>query len=163
MSDQQAIQKTLGDLKLLAPTGYALAFQIEFTTPTFLFQTYPKAWISQYSEKGLVMSDPTVHWGFENEGTVRWSALTATDTAGVLDLAADHGLKYGLTCCVCTNAIRSFASFSRGDAEFTDAQAQTLLATVTDLHAQTAKIKTLSPETTAALQKMSVQVTPSVR
>jgi len=159
MREQEEIQKTLANLKTIAPAGYALAFHIEFTTPTFLFQTYPNAWMKEYSEKGLVMSDPTVHWGFDNEGTTRWSDLAPMDNAGVLQLAASHGLNFGLTCSVSEGTSRSFASFSHADREFDDAEAATLLETITTLHQETAKIRTLSPETTAALQKMAVQFT----
>ena len=153
MNDEQLVRKGLEDLKALAPAGYALAFQIEFTTPTFLFQTYPKDWISQYSEKGLVISDPTVHWCFENEGFVRWADLEASDTAGVLEQAKEHGLTHGLTCSVNIDLARSFASFARNDREFTDSEANVLLEAVKELHIQTAKIKTGSPETTLALQR----------
>lgn len=162
MNDQSSIQETLGDLKKFAPAGYALAFQIEYTTPTFLFQTYPSDWIRQYSEKGLVMADPTVHWGFQNEGTIRWSDLIEADASSVLAQAKSHGLNFGLTCSVSVQTARSFASFSRSDREFTDEEAVTLLAHIQDLHDKTAKIKTLSPETTLALQQMSVKVTPTV-
>jgi len=157
MSDLNSVQKALGDLKVLAPKGFALAFQIDFTTPTFLFQTYPKEWICQYSEKGLVMSDPTVAWGFENEGYVRWSELSATDAAGVLSQAAEHGLVYGLTCSVSADSQRSFASFARSDREFTDDEARVLLKSVADLHKQTAEIKANDPDTTLALQKLSAE------
>ena len=155
MSDENSVQKALNDLKPLAPKGFALAFQIDFTTPTFLFQSYPEDWIRQYSENGLVMSDPTVAWCFENEGFVRWSALAPTDTAGVLRQAADHGLQYGLTCSVLVGTQRSFASFARDDREFTIEEADALLNAVTELHNQTAKIKASSAKATLALQKMS--------
>ena len=156
MNDEEFIREALNDLKVLAPSGYALAFQIEFTTPTFLFQSYPKEWIRQYSEKGLVMSDPTVHWGFENEGFVRWSDLLPSDSAEVLKQASDYGLKYGLTCSVNFDGERSFASFARDDREFSDDEASVLLGKVDELHTQTAKIRTASPEATQALQRISV-------
>ena len=59
---QFEISETLDQLNQLAPTGYALGIHIEYTTPKFMFQTYPKAWLDYYSSNGLVMSDPMVAW-----------------------------------------------------------------------------------------------------
>lgn len=159
MSSEGKVRDALERLQQTAPAGYALAFHIEFTTPTFLFQTYPKEWLKAYSEGGFVMSDPTVHWGFENEGTVRWSELADNDVANVLGQAASHGMAFGLTCSVNVDGTRSFASFSRTDREFTNQEAAELLTVIKDMHHDTAEIKSLSPETTQALRKMSVEVT----
>ena len=93
-----------------APTGYAAALHINFTTPDFLFQTYPADWLAIYSQKGFVMQDPTVLWGFENLGTVRWSDLTRNDHAGVMKEATKFGMKYGLTVAVEQGGSRSIAS-----------------------------------------------------
>jgi len=161
MSDPKDVEATLVALKDAAPAGYALAFHIEFTTPTFLFQSYPSAWIKSYSEQGMVMSDPTVHWGFENEGTTRWSDLTSLDHAGVLTQAATHGLNFGLTCAVSEGSTRSFASFAHTAREFTDAEAESLLETVTSLHRKTDEIRKQSPDATEKLQKLSVEFTGS--
>ena len=101
MADQDTIQDKLGKLKEAAPAGYALAMHVRFTAPTFLFQTYDRKWLDYYSQNGLVMSDPTVHWGFENRGFVLWSDLVASDTAKVMEQAATYGLNYGVTCSFC--------------------------------------------------------------
>ncbi len=84
MQDQAGILRTVERLTALAPSGYAIALHVRFTTPTFLFQTYPREWIEVYTQRGYVMSDPTVMWGFSNTGRVRWSDLADQDSAGML-------------------------------------------------------------------------------
>ena len=122
MSAQLEIRHILGDLMDTATAGFALAFHVRFTTPSFLFQTYPKDWLDYYSQNGLVMSDPTVAWGFENTGAIGWSDLTASDSAGVLAKAAEFGLKHGATCATGSDESRSIGSFARADRDFTDAE-----------------------------------------
>ena len=53
-------------------TGFALAVHIRYTRPTLLYQTYEQSWADQYSEKGYMLSDPTVHWGLANVGSMEW-------------------------------------------------------------------------------------------
>ncbi len=158
MTTTNDIRQTLAALKEAAPAGYALAFHVRFTTPSFLFQTYPKAWADYYSQNGLVMRDPTVAWGFENEGTRRWSDLAKNDPDGVMALAADYGLKHGVTHAMEIDGSRSLASFARADREFTDAEVTDLQAQVSRLHVATAEISALSPELKKELQKLSVNV-----
>lgn len=153
------IQDVLGQMQLLAPAGYALAFHIRYTTPTFLFQTYPQSWLRYYSENGLVMSDPTVHWGFANEGICRWSELASDDSAGILEKAAEHGIRFGATWAVDIDDSRSVGSLSRGDREFTDSECATILAAVSALHRTTAALENLPDHTTRALEEMDVMVT----
>ena len=145
-------------LSQAAESGFALAFHIQYTRPTFLFQTYPDAWISEYSEKGMVMSDPTVHWGFENDGTRRWSDLAEQDSAGVLKSAASHGLRYGVTCAFGSGESRSMCSFSRADREFEDTECAALFDSVKKLHAATEGMATLNDAQLADLEKIGVTV-----
>lgn len=157
MANQLELRHTLAELKKIATSGFALAFHVRYTTPTFLFQTYAKDWLDYYSQNGLVMSDPTVAWGFENAGAIRWSALT--DTAGMLEKAAEFDLKFGTTCAIEEGANRSIGSFARADREFSDAETAILVDHMDKLHAATANLTTLSPETAAELRMMSVQFT----
>lgn len=159
MAHQADIKNTLAKLKKLSPGGFALAFHVRYTTPTFLFQTYPKAWLDYYSQNGLVLSDPTVAWGFENAGALRWSDLAASDSAGVLVKAAEFGLKFGTTCAIEDTPHRSIGSFARTDREFTNAENDEMVALMSKMHAFTTDLKTLSPETAAELRMMSVQFT----
>ncbi len=144
-----------------APSGFALAFHINFTTPRLLFQKYDPEWVKYYSENGLVMSDPTVLWGFENDGTKRWSDLSELDTAGVLVKAKDYGMEYGLTCALTLDGTRTIGSFARKDREFTDEEVADLTATMELLHKETSKSQTLATETRQSLEDLSVHVQSS--
>lgn len=159
MADQSIIQDKLGKLKDMCSAGYALAMHVHFTAPTFLFQTYDRAWLEHYSQKGLVMSDPTVHWGFENRGFVDWSSLIGTDPDHVLQQAADFGLNHGITCSVGPESRPSIGSFARSDRTYTPAEAEALCQELSDLHSLTDNLQELSPETADALRKMSIKYT----
>ena len=95
---------------------------ISFTTPTYLFQTYPKRWMDYYSSAGLVLHDPTVHWGLSNLGHIRWVDLEAIDPKGVLERAKDFGIMSGVAIAVLISGSRSIASFARADREYDDAR-----------------------------------------
>lgn len=107
MVTQSQISEMLGNLQDKSPAGYALAFHVKFTAPTYLFQTYRTDWLEYYSQNGLLMQDPTVMWGFQNVGTQRWSALAQDDTSGVLEKAAEYGMKFGATVAVDIEGKRS--------------------------------------------------------
>ncbi len=156
MSDIEPILGKLAQVSDLATAGYALAFHIRFTSPTFLLQAYPKAWTTYYSIHALVMADPTVAWGFANDGSCRWSMLT-DDPAGVMQRAADHGLQYGVVCAVDSQDSRSFGSFARSDREFTDQEIDTLHAGLLDVHDATATMDDLPTDYVSHLRDMSIQ------
>ena len=156
-SAQNQISETLGRIKTLAPAGYALGIHIAYTTPKFMFQTYPKDWLDYYSSKGLVMEDPMVAWGFENLGAARWSSLE--DPSGVMKAAADHGLAYGLVVTVGDDESRSICGFAKSDAEFTDDEIAEISQAVANIHDATADTARLDPETVSQLKKMSIMVT----
>ncbi|WP_026352205.1 autoinducer binding domain-containing protein [Yoonia vestfoldensis] len=141
----------------LAPDGYAIGLNIQYTTPRFMFQTYPKAWLDHYSRNGLLMSDPMVAWGFEHAGTARWSELS--DPAGVMQKAAEFGLSYGVVITEVSEDDRSICGFARKSAEFTDAEIADLAKCVSALHAITADMSRLDPTTVDQLKKMSIMVT----
>ena len=65
MTQRASIAALLHDLDQRSPAGFAIALHIRFTTPTYLFQTYPKRWLDHYSSAGLVVHDPVVRWGFQ--------------------------------------------------------------------------------------------------
>ena len=155
MSDIMPMIARLEQAAALAPAGYALAFHIRFTAPTFLLQAYPKAWTTYYSLHALVMADPTVAWGFANDGWCRWSDLT-DDPSRVMERAAEHGLKFGIVCALETDGSRSFGSFARADREFMDEEIAELMALLTDLHVATRDVENLSSDSIEALRKMSV-------
>lgn len=159
MDTPPRIAAVLGDLLRQSPSGYAMALHVQFTTPTYLFQTYPETWTDHYSAAGLVMQDPTVAWAFENVGTIRWRDLMAADSAGVLAAAAGHGLTYGFTYSQDRDGSRSLSSFSRADRDFTDDEIAAICALTDELHDLTANGASLTDETRAQLRRMSVRYT----
>lgn len=159
MLGQTEIQEKLVELQALTPTGYALAFHVRFTTPTFLFQTYDRNWLEHYSQHGYVMSDPTVHWGFENRGVCDWEDLKDNDPANVLVAAAEHGLKFGISWAIGDESSHSLGSFARSDRKFSADEISNLIAIVTELHNLTNNLQALSPVTAAALKELSISYT----
>lgn len=158
MKIQADITQRLRTLKAQVPGGFAMAFHVRFATPTFLLQTYPKTWADYYSQKGLVMSDPTVAWGFANTGTCRWSALDLPDPDDVIAQAASYGLKFGVVIAVEIDGSRSFASFADAEREFSDDEIAAFHSHIKSLHATTAKLNELPPDVTNNLRKMAVTV-----
>lgn len=159
MQDQSLIIHAVEKLRALAPSGFAMAFHIRFTTATFLFQTYPKDWSDVYSQNGYVMQDPTVMWGFTDLGHKRWSDMLADDPAGMITKAAEHGMRYGFTLAGERDGSRSIASFTRDDRDYTDAEIAEISATFDNLQDVTRNLDNLSPETHEALRQMSVNYT----
>jgi LuxR family transcriptional regulator len=159
MADKQDIRTVLKRLEDQSPTGFAIAFHIRFTTPEFLFQTYPKAWIDLYSERGYVMSDPIVRWGFSETGIISWADLGAWDDAGVLAESARFGMNHGVAISIEDGGTRSVAGFARDDRAFTDEEASRLQADVERLHQMTNSADGMSPAVREALHDLSVQMT----
>jgi LuxR family transcriptional regulator len=159
MDNQAEIRRLLADLTTSASAGYAIALHIRYTTPLFLFQTYPKDWIAHYSQKGLVMQDPIVAWSFSNLGTIRWSELAKDDAAGVLIEARKFNMNFGFACAIEIDDSRSMAGFARSDREFTDAEIEFIVETTSTLHVLTEEAGTLNPQTRDALRKLSIQFT----
>ena len=159
MNEHTRISEILGRLHEAYPAGFAIALHVKFTSPKYLFQSYDTEWIDMYSRLGLVIHDPTVRWGFENTGTERWSALADNDPHNVLQRAAEHGLRYGITVSQLTGNSRSVASFARGDREATDAELSAAAADVAELHDLTRTLETLTPADHALLKQMSIYLT----
>jgi LuxR family transcriptional regulator len=90
-----------------------------------------------------------VKWGIQNEGAIRWSDLSATDTGGVLAAAAGFGLKYGVSISIVGATSRSLGSFASPDREFTDEEIAQLTACLTQMHEVTASVE---PESTEDLK-----------
>lgn len=160
--DQKAdIAALIFELDALAPAGFALGLHIEFTTPRFMFQTYPRRWLEIYNSKGLLMQDPVVQWGFENTGAIRWRELRDQDTRGVMAQAAQYGMKYGITFSTMQGKSRSVGGFARSDRDFLDVEIEELSDTVMRLHRMTAALKKLSDPDVTALKRLSDRLTRS--
>ena len=138
MAEISKLKVLLKSVDSLAPSGFAIAFHIRLTSPDFLFQTYPKDWTNIYSDKGYVMQDPTVRWGFVETGSIRWSGLTEMDDHNILGQSLAYGMAYGVTIATDTGGSRSLASFSRPDREYLDDEIKQLSQCVQSLHDMTA-------------------------
>jgi len=156
--------KFLNELSLIqekSPMGFAIAFQIRLTTPSYLFQTYAQDWQKHYSEKGLVMYDPTVLWGFENDGVTRWSDLKALDTKDILGAASQFGMTFGMTWANGTGDSRSIGSFTRSDREYTEEEMNELATLAQKLHEATLDMIPIDEASVSALLKTGIRVSQS--
>ncbi|MEZ5730812.1 MAG: autoinducer binding domain-containing protein [Paracoccaceae bacterium] len=142
-----------------SPAGFAIGLHIQYTTPRYFFQSYSKDWLDAYSAKGFVMYDPIVHWGFSNEGFVRWSEIAGQDPLGVLKEAAEYGMTYGAAVAVVRGSSRSIAGFARGDREMTDLEMAAIHKDLKALHDETLGMMVLSPDIHDTLRQMSIYLT----
>jgi LuxR family transcriptional regulator len=159
MAQRASIAHLLHELDRGSPAGFAIALHIRFTTPTYLFQTYPKRWMDYYSAAGLVVNDPTVRWGFHNIGHIRWADLEAVDEAGVLEKAKDFGIMNGVTIALVLSESRSIASFARADRDYDDLEIVEIEEALARLHQVTLGLGELSSGDRKALKELSVRLT----
>lgn len=159
MPDSQNIMRIMLKLSEQSPSGFAVALHARFTAAEYVHQTYSKAWSAIYSQKGYVMQDPTVSFGFQKLGCVRWSALAAEDTMKIYEQARAFGLAYGFACAVEIDGNRSFAGFSRADREYDDAEMAGMEADLAELHRLTADPGVLTPALREELRQLAVQFT----
>lgn len=106
------VATVLGELGGICDLGFALAIHVRFTRPTLLYQTYAIDWVDLYSEKGYMLSDPTVHWGLSNTGSIEWTQLQDRDPEGVISAAQDYGIQNGWTYATGPATSRSFGSMA---------------------------------------------------
>jgi len=159
MTQKASIAALLHEMDSRSPSGFALALHVQFTRPTFLFQTYAKRWMDRYSSAGMVVHDPLVHWGLQNSGRVRWSDLEAIDTHGVLESAKDFGLMNGSCVSFVDAGSRTIGGFARADRDFTDAEVDSLEADLRRLHRATLHMRSLSSADERALTALSIRLT----
>ncbi len=144
----------LGKLKVVCDSGFAMAVHIRYTRPTLLYQTYSHDWGDYYSEKGYMLSDPTVHWGLANVGSMDWDQLEAHDPEGVIKAARSYGLINGWTYAVGPATSRSLASMTRTK-PFTEAQRDQVRKTIDQIHNLTEGFDTFSPAMQDKLRKLT--------
>lgn len=149
----------LHDLDRRSPAGCAIGLHIRFTSTRYMFLSYPKRWMDQYSALGLLVLDPTVHWGMNNTGWVRWRDLEKIDSHGVLERAKDYGIMNGVTISMLGHGSRSIASFARSDRDYEDSEVADLERILADLHEETACTETLSNDDLLALKDLSIRLT----
>ncbi len=152
MSDAQGLDIGLAKLTQLAPMGYALGLHIRFASASIMVQTYDPKWIEIYTNKGYMMCDPLVSWGFANEGTVRWSELKNPDPHHVLQQAATFGLKFGIAVSHGPTSSRTIGGFAREDREFTDKEIAAVKKTVHLLHVESTPADSLTTAQREALK-----------
>jgi LuxR family transcriptional regulator len=88
-----------------------------------------------------MLFDPIVRWAYSNTGTSRWSELSANDPKKIIAQAQTFGMRYGVSVSVLdagASAQRSFASFARGDREYSDLEVRLLQAYMQRRHSETA-------------------------
>ena len=159
MNQRASIAAMLHEFDDRSPAGFAIALHIRFTTPTYLFQTYPKGWLDHYSSTGLVVNDPVVRWGFGNVGRIRWTDLEAIDSMGVLEQAKDFGLMNGVAISTVISESRSIAGFARADREYEEMEIDALEAGLARLHRETIGPSPLSASDQQALTELSIRLT----
>lgn len=133
-SDQTSLELGLARLRRLAPQGYALGLHIRFASATMMIQTYDQAWIERYTERGYMLCDPMVSWGFATTGVSRWSEMNFPDPHDVFGQAAAFGLRYGVAVAHGEISSRSIGGFARADREFNDEEISQIHETVKLLH-----------------------------
>lgn len=137
MSIQSRIDLKLRELGRMAPRGFLVGLHIRFTAPLMTYQTYDKAWLDHYTEKGYVLRDPMTAWGFSETGAIRWSDPRLPDPFHLFDEARKYGLVYGVTVSCGPIRSRTIASFARDDREFLDEEIGTFEKIVHELHEMT--------------------------
>lgn len=147
------VRKSLATLKSLCDTGFALAVHIRYTRPSLLYGTYGSDWTDYYSEKGFMMSDPVVHWGLVNKGSIEWSALDGQDPAGVLRDAKRFGLHNGWTFSTGPLESRTIAGLTR-TVPFTETDRSLAIAAVEAVHKATEGIERFAQGDMDLLRKL---------
>ena len=154
-----SVAALLHDLDRRSPAGCAIGLHIRFTTPRYMFQSYPKRWMDQYSSSGLLLQDPTIRWGMSNVGWILWRDLERIDSQGVLERAKDYGIMNGVTIALLIEGSRSIASFARSDRDYDASEIAELKLVFADLHEATANVEALTDADRLALKDLSVRLT----
>jgi len=152
MTDSLGLDRGLAQLSDLAPKGYALGLHIRFSSPHLMIRTYDPRWSEIYTERGYMLADPMVFWGFGNDGTIRWSDIDLPDPHGILAQAATFGLNYGVAVALGPTSSRTIGGFAREDREFTDAEIATIAEIVNTLHEASTPPEALTPAQRMALR-----------
>ncbi len=153
MEFKEQVEANLSSMQALCSAGYAIGLHLAFTTSKYIIQTYPTAWMEEYSRKGMILADPTVRWGVENTGAIAWTELSEIDEGGVIAAAAEFGLTHGVSIAIEKDGSRSLGSFARSENGFSEADIATLTTALETLHSMTQDIESGSP-TDALMQRV---------
>lgn len=134
---EKHIEAQLVKVKDILPAGFYVGLHIDMGTPRIAHNTYPTAWMEEYTRDGLLMQDPVVRWAFTLEGMMRWSDLEVHDTAGIFARGRGHGLVHGVAISLNDGDLRSVVTGARSDREITDDEMETLDRVLRVLHDKT--------------------------
>lgn len=146
MSRAEEVISLFDGLAAQSPAGYAIGLHLSFTTSKYIFQTYDRTWMEEYSRKGLILNDPTIRWGLENEGNISWSELSGSDPAGVIESAKKFGLTFGVSISVVSEGARSLGSFASNSTEFDEETVSNLTSRLEKMHRLASEIETDSAD-----------------
>ncbi len=124
----------LHTLALMAPSGYFIGLHIRYASPLMQFSNYDQNWLDHYTEKAYALRDPTIAWGFSQEGACRWDEMGVPDPFGLFTEAKSFGLTYGLTVSCGPIRSRTISSFARSDRDFLDDEIDKIAHLVRRLH-----------------------------
>ncbi|TDX31255.1 LuxR family transcriptional regulator [Rhodovulum visakhapatnamense] len=134
MNRVNKVAELLEALRQGCDTGFVVALHIRFTRPLVMYRTYPQAWCDHYDLNGLVVSDPSVRWGFCTTGAIHWDDPALDDPVGVFAAARSFGVANGVTVSVGPATSRSLAGLSRASGRFGAAEVQHMVRLVETLH-----------------------------
>jgi LuxR family transcriptional regulator, quorum-sensing system regulator SdiA len=134
MTNFDFIDEELLKIGAIAPAGYFLGLRIRGASPLMAFQTYPQAWIEEYTGKGYVLRDPITTWAMTRGGVIRWSSPFLLDPFRILRRAAAHGLTYGASIAYGGLGSLTICSLSRADRELSNEEIAEAREVVVGLH-----------------------------
>lgn len=152
MSKRIGIDRELIELGKIAPAGYALGLHIRFASALFMYRTYPQEWTDIYTQKGYMLCDPLVSWGFSEVGVCRWSELGIPDPHNVLGQAADFNLNFGAAVSYGPLSSRSIGGIARSDREFRNDELAEVVNIIKRLHIETEPPESLTKAQIEALR-----------
>lgn len=159
MERLSAVKSLLNEASELCNAGFAMALHINFTTPTYLYQTYNKGWMEEYTRSGFHLIDPNVRWGLENDGLISWDELETMEGGIVIERARANGMRFGNAAATSLNGSKSIAGLARSDRDFTEAELTRLSALLDEIHELTASDPESDGSFEAALRQLSVEAT----
>jgi LuxR family transcriptional regulator len=152
MGDTLGLDRGLAQLSDLAPRGYALGLHVRFASAHLMIQTYDPRWTEMYTERGYMLADPMVFWGFGHEGAIRWSEIDLPDPHDIMGQARGFGLVYGCAVSFGPTSSRTIGGFARDDREYTDDEINEIQEIVHTLHHASTPPDQLTPAQRMALR-----------
>lgn len=152
MQGQKELTQQVMALARLAPSGCFIGLHFRFAAPHILVRTYDPAWLARYDACDYILCDPLISWACAHKGATRWSALGFPDPHGILEQAAEFGLRFGVVVSCGESGSRTVGGFARSDREFTDAEIDDIVGRLNELHEKAAPPVSLTPAQRHALR-----------